>query len=559
MPELNWVGKKAVLNHHRHVPYRLLKCDGELSVGDPSCGNLLVQGDNLEALKALLPYYAGQVKCVVIDPPYNTGDENWVYNDNVNSSEIRQWLGKVVGSEADDLSRHDKWFCMMYPRLKLLRQFLRQDGVIFVSIDENEEAYLRLLMDEIYDRRNALGTLVWKRRSPSAMRGTPLSIDHEYVLVYATDSQAAKLYGLTKGIEGYPYEDERGHYASTDLTIGMGRDARPGQFYPITNPRTGKVYPANPERVWRFWPETMNKVIAEGLVIWPDDFPDRRMERPRYKTYYDAESEKPKPVSSWIEASNANDREVEADEAEYDMTILRTGMNQEGGKLLQQILGTRVFAYPKPLSLIRSLIRATTRSGDLVLDSFAGTGTVGHAVLDMNREDEGKRQFILVEMDERIAREVTAERLRRVIEGYSYQSTRGGEKRVEGLGGGLRFCTLGDPLTDEQGNIRSSVRFRDLAHHVFFTETGMPLPKKASAKSPYLGECNGTAYFLLFNGVLGDKRPDGGNVLTASVLASLPKHEGKRVVYGEGCRLSPARLKRENVVFRQIPYEVKVG
>jgi site-specific DNA-methyltransferase (adenine-specific)/adenine-specific DNA-methyltransferase len=148
MPTLDWIGKRAVLNHHREVPFHLLQADPELSVGDPDSGNLLVQGDNLLALKALLPYYAGQVKCISIDPPYNTGNEKWVYNDAVNSPEMREWLGRVVGAEAEDLSRHDKWLCMMYPRLQLLKEFLREDGAIFVSIDDNSIGYLRLLMDE---------------------------------------------------------------------------------------------------------------------------------------------------------------------------------------------------------------------------------------------------------------------------------------------------------------------------------------------------------------------------------------------------------------------------
>ena len=400
MPTLDWIGKNAVIDYHRKVPYQLLRCDQKLSAGDADSGNLLVQGDNLLALKALLPYYAGKVKCIYIDPPYNTGDECWIYNDNVNSPEIRQWLKQAVGKEGEDLSRHDKWLCMMYPRLALLKDFLREDGVVFVSIDENEVGNLRLLMDEIFGLSNALGTLVWKRRSSSAMRGTPLSIDHEYVLVYAANSAKATLYGLAKSIEAYPNEDKRGRYASTDLTVGMGRDARPGQFYPITNPRTGKEYPPNPERVWRFYPETMNQVIANDLIIWPDDFPERRMERPRYKTYFDPETEKPKPVSSWIETSSTNDREISEEEADYDASILSTGMTQEGGKLLQQMFGSKIFAYPKPLSLVRSLIRATTRGDDLILDSFAGTGTTGHAVLDLNSEDKGNRLVIYSDLQQ---------------------------------------------------------------------------------------------------------------------------------------------------------------
>ena len=167
MPTLDWIGKKAVVNHHREVPYRLLQCDGALSAGDPDAGNLLVQGDNLEALKALLPYYAGKVKCIYIDPPYNTGNEGWVYNDNVNRPRSRQWLGKVVGKEAEDLSRHDKWLCMMYPRLRLLREFLREDGAIFVSIDDQESHRLRMVLDEVF------GSAKFRCKLCVAIKGRP--------------------------------------------------------------------------------------------------------------------------------------------------------------------------------------------------------------------------------------------------------------------------------------------------------------------------------------------------------------------------------------------------
>ena len=450
MPTLNWIGKEAVVNHHLRVPFHLLKDVPDLACGDPGSGNLIVQGDNLVALKALLPYYAGQVKCINIDPPYNTGDESWVYNDNVNSPSIREWLGKVVGREGEDLSRHDKWLCMIYPRLALLQKFLRPDGVLFVNMDETEEAYLRLLLDEIFGRENSLGTLVWKRRSSSAMRGTPLSIDHEYVLCYGSDAKKSLLYGLEKGIESYPHKDERGHYTSTDLTVGMGKDARPGQFFPIVNPRTGRVYQPNPERVWRFYPETMQQVIANGLIIWPDDA-GGRMERPRYKTYYDPNTEKPKPVSSWIETPTAL-RRAEEEGEEYEISILSSGMNQEGGKLLQQIFATKPFAYPKPVSLVTSLVSAATRNSDLVLDSFAGSGTTGHAVMKCNQQDGSNRRFILVEMETKVAREIAAERVRRVAQGYTNTT---GEK-VAGLGGGFRFCELGEPLFDEAGKIRQA-------------------------------------------------------------------------------------------------------
>ena len=553
MPTLDWIGKKAVVNHHNEVPFHLLEDVPDLSVGDPGTGNLLVEGDNLVALKALLPYYAGQVQCICIDPPYNTGDENWAYNDNVNSPEIRSWLGDTVGKEMEDLSRHDKWLCMMYPRLALLRELLAEDGVIFVNIDENEVGCLRLAMQEIFGPTNALGTLVWKRRSSSAMRGTPLSIDHEYVLAFARDAAKTRLHGLQKGIEGYPHEDERGRYASTDLTVGMGRHARPGQFYPIVNPRTGKEYPPNPERVWRFYPETMKKIVDADLIIWPDEMPGR-MQRPRYKTYYDPDTAKPRPVSSWIETTNTNDREIEEGEEEYDLAILRTGMNQEGGRLLQQIMGSKLFAYPKPLSLVRSLVRAATRTNDIVLDSFAGTGTTAHAAIDLNNEDGASRRFILVEMDSRICRDLTSVRLCRVCEGYETPAG----KAIDGLGGGFRYCRLGPRVFDEQGHITPDVKFPDVARHVYFTETGEPLPRGSRRMSPLLGVYKGTAVYLLFNGILKDKSVDGGNVLTWPVIERLPPHDGPRVIYGTACRISAARRQRAAIVFKQIPYAIRV-
>ncbi|MEW5927997.1 MAG: site-specific DNA-methyltransferase [Gemmatimonadota bacterium] len=548
MPTLDWIGKRAVVDHHRQVPFHLLRENPALSIGNPAEGNLLVQGDNLLALKALLPYYADQVKCIYIDPPYNTGNEGWVYNDNVNALEISKWLGEVVGREADDLSRHDKWLCMMYPRLMLLKEFLRDDGIIFVSIGEDEVGNLRCLLDEVFGIKNRLGTLVWKRRSSSAMRGMPLSVDHEYILAYGLDSSATVLHGLAKGIEAYPYEDEDGRrYASTDLTVGMSREVRPGQFYPITNPRTGVTYEPNPARVWRFFPETMRQVIQDDLIIWPDEA-EGNLTRPRFKTVFDPVKARPKPVSTWITSANTNDREVLAEESEYDVSILAAGMTQEGGRLLQQIFGSQAFAYPKPLSLVRSLIRAATRNNDIVLDSFAGSGTTGHAVLDLNNEDGGNRRFLLCELEQSVAQEITAERLRRVSEGYG---------DTPGLGGGFRYFDLGPTLFDADGRIREEVSFAELARHVYFTETGHPLPEGSLNGTPLLGVANGIAVYLLYNGILKDKSPAGGNVLTREVLTSLPPHDGPKVVYGTSRRVSPETLRRAGIVFRQTPYEIR--
>ena len=384
------------------------------------------------------------------------------------------------------------------------------------------------------------------------MAGTPLSIDHEYVVAYGKNLKFTVLHGLAKNVESYPLQDERGRFASTDLTVGMGRDARPNQFFPITNPRTGKTFEANPERVWRFYPQTMEQVIAGKLIIWPDDYPERKMERPRYKTYFDPETEKPKPVSSWIETT-ANFKGASGDAEEWGTSVLACGMNQEGGKVLQDIFGTKGFAYPKPVSLLASLIRVATKGDDLILDSFAGSGTTGHAVLSLNGEDEGARRFILVEIEEHIARTITAERVRRVSQGYK----NGRGQNIAGLGGGFRFATLGKTLFDETGAIRQDVNFRELAEFVFFHETGSPLPATWK-KSPLLGTVDGRAIYLLYNGILADKTPDGGNVLTAATLAALPTHAGSKVIYAAACRLGASRLDREGIRFKQTPYSIRV-
>ena len=297
----------------------------------------------------------------------------------------------------------------------------------------------------------------------------------------------------------------------------------------------------------------MNEVITKGLIIWPDDV-GRKMERPRYKTYYNPSTEKPKPTSSWIETpTGQKNKEQHVDE--YELNILSTGMNQEGGKVLQQIFGSKVFAYPKPTSLISSLIRAATKNNDLVLDSFSGSGTTGHATLHVNKQDKGNRRFILVEMETNIAQQITAERIRRIIEGY--KNSKG--EPIDGLGGGFRYCELGQPLFDEDGKIRETVIFSELARHVYFSETGEPLPKERVPKSPLIGSCRGVGIYLLYNGILHDKKSNGGNVLTRNVLANLPQFEGLKVIYCTGCLLGKERLQAENIIVRQIPYEICVS
>ena len=546
MPTLNWIGKEAVINHHLDVPFHLLKDVPELGCGDPGSGNLIVEGDNLLALKALLPYYKGKVKCICIDPPYNTGNEGWAYNDNVNSPAIRKWLGETVGKEGETLDRHDRWLCMMYPRLALLREFLREDGVIFIFLDDNEIGHLRLIMDEIFGAKNLVCTVAWQRRiSPDARLG--LGLAHDHVLVFAKNTACSTFNKVPTSVEQAanfknPDNDPRGLWVSTDFSA---QGWRPNQMYKIQTP-CGAEYEPPPNRCWGNIESEYLRLKAEGRMWFGKD----GQSRPRVKTYL----KETEGVSAWSWWSHEE-----------------TGHNQEAKKELTSVMGVDVpFATPKPTRLIERILQIATNPGDLVLDSFAGSGTTGHAVLKMNaaarsgtlqvpqgglaKSTSLDRRFILVEMDEKIAPDITRERVKRVAEGYTNAK---GEK-VPGLGGGFRYVRLGEAVFDEHGRIRESVRFADLARHVYFTETGEPLPKeRVSAKTPLLGIHHGRAVYLLYNGILKDKSVDGGNVLTSETLAHLPAHEGPKVVYAAGCRFSKARLEREGITFKQTPYAIR--
>ena len=536
MPVLDWIGKQAVVNHDKEVPYRLLRCEEELSVGDATSGNLLVEGDNLLALKALLPYYAGQVKCVYIDPPYNTGNEDWVYNDSVNSPEMRAWLGRAVGGESEDLSRHDKWLCMMYPRLRLLSQFLREDGSIWVSMDDSEEASLRLVMDEVFGRRNYVGTIVWQKRYSRENREAIGDV-HEYIMVYARSPEAFKsVRNRVPADEAQckvyknPNGDPGGRWRGVPMTA---QGFRPNQMYSITTP-AGVVHAPPEGRCWSMIESEYLRLRAEDRIY----FGKNGKSQPSVIRYL-SEVDGFVPWSWWPHGE--------------------VGHTDEARKEIRELLGTQTaFETPKPVRLIRRILQIATNPGDLVLDSFAGSGTTGHAVLDLNGEGGADRRFILVELEEQIAQTVTRERLRRVVEGYTSAKPNGGSATVEGLGRGFRYYRLGAELFDAAGRINPDVSFEDLARHIYFVATGEPLTGEVDAHCTLIGTHGATAYYLLYNGVLRDKSPRGGNVLTSDVLSALPPYEGPRVVYGVGCRLGADRLLRESVTFRQIPYQIRV-
>ena len=530
MPTLNWIGKDAVVRHHKEVPFRLLEADKKLSHGDPASGNLIVEGDNLHALKALLPRYAGKVKCIYIDPPYNTGNEKWIYNDNVNSPEISRWLGQTVGKEAEDLSRHDKWLCMMYPRLVLLKQFLSEDGAIFVSIDDNEVAALRLILDEVFGERNSAAHLIWFKRISPANDSKLFSQDHDHICCYTRNIeqwQPRKLALNEDQQKNYTNSDndQRGRWNSSAYTCAKTAEERPNLFYPIIQPTTNEEIWPRRTRVWAYDRKTHEKHVAEQFLYWGKDGLSRS---PRLKKFLNA-------------AKPAVPRTI--------LGFKECGSNQEASLELREFGLESHFATPKPSRLIQRILQIATDKDSIILDSFSGSGTTAQAVLQQNSSDGGSRKFILVEMEPGICKDITAERVRRVAGGY----TNAKGENVEGLGSGFQYCRLSkDPLFDATGAVRADVRFAQLAEFVWFAETGTGFTGKAN--SPLLGVHEGVAVYLLYNGILKDKSVDGGNVLTAPVLSVLPPHKGPKVIYAAANRLGGPRLQRERIVFKQTPY-----
>lgn len=547
MPTLNWTGKDAVVNHDKEVPFRLLKKIKSASVGHNS-QNLILHGDNLEALKALMPYYTGKVNCVYIDPPYNTGSEEWVYNDKVNSPKIKKWLGKVVGKETEDLCRHDKWLCMMYPRLKLLRELLSEEGIIFISIDDNESATLKLLCDEIFDEENFLYPFYYQVRYPgkTLVEDSDFQIVIETALVYRKSPKATLIkqkinYSLEKFFWeikeiGKPKTINLGGkkvdiFQSGDYEIIKGKPSEK-RFKEIW--ASGKVLDINSSG--RFFRDYLTgRYKTDGLSILykvygigNDQFDYRYFTGPKREgatkgKYYQG-------VPSTI-LDNPEGYERFAPIVNFENFADSFGNCRHEG-------GVDFRSGKKPIAFIKHLLKiASTGEEDIVLDSFAGSGSTGHAVLDLNKEDGGNRKFILVEIGDRIAKEITATRIKNAIQKNQYND-------------GFEYCELSKPLFDEEGQIEDTCDFDQFATYIYFTETQTNIdPAKVSAN--FIGEHGETEYYLIY-------KEKGANVLGKSFLKKLRKNDSTKVVYADKCMIDDAMLEKHNVVFKQIPYEVKV-
>jgi len=563
MSILNWIGKEKIVNHDKEVPFRLLRKNKKYSLGKSE--NLIVEGDNLEALKALMPFYYGKIKCIYIDPPYNTGNEKWVYNDKVNSPKIKEWLGRAVGPEGEDLCRHDKWLCMMYPRLKLLYDLLADDGVIFVSIDDNENYHLRQLMNEIFGENNFIAQFIWEKTQHFGRQKVNFYSNCEYIQVYAKNLLSGKKLKelLVKKIKS-EFDDAPLYNASNNeskLIFPRGKvifNIEDGKYLKTSDKKyklLDKIIVKNGKNKntlalsfkSRWSQKKINEEIKKGAKFWvkSDNFAIRGIY---------GSGKKFNDSSKQIIFTNKNNPFVAIDRFGQ-----KVGTTEEGSAELENIFGVNgLFDYPKPSSLIRYLVSLYFNRKEnkypndfIILDSFAGSGTTGHAVLDLNKEDGGKRKFILVEMEKNIAKNITAEREKRVARGYSYKTGKGKVMKVPGLGGGFEYVELGEPLFNKDGMISESVSFEDMAHYVYFTETRTNLEKKNIQKN-YLGEFDDVHYFLLFDGI-------GKNILNRKFLKELKPHKGeKKIIYADKCLLDDEVLEKNQIIFKQIPYQIKV-
>ena len=556
MPTLEWIGKSKVINHHQDVPFRVLERKYSFDENgqtdeDNGSENMIIRGDNLEALKALLPRYEGRVKCIYIDPPYNTGEEGWVYNDNVNDPKIKKWLGAVVGKEGEDLTRHDKWLCMMYPRLKLLQKLLADDGVIFINIGEDEHANLKLACDEIFGVRNYVTDFGRQMKSGGA-KGHYYTPSLDYVLTYAknidllpyfraimTQQQIDVFYKFTQ--EEGPRKGEK--YGEERL-FKSSLEARANQRYYIQCPDGTFAIPPG---------ETTPNELKEGLIVTPLKT-DKvwKWIYPRYKQELDAGNIIFKRTNtSGLVDEHGNQCKwniynklwlSEQQEKGVVPSNLITGYeNRQSAAELKKL--NLDFNYAKPIRLIEYLLTISQMEKDaIVLDSFAGSGTTAHAVINMNKADGGHRKFILVEMMD-YADSITAERVKRVIRGYGE-----GKNAVEGTGGNFSFYDLGEPLL--HGDVlNENVGVEKIREYVYFTDTKASLPESHPDEPYFMGVHIGSAYYFYYE-------KQAVTTLNREFLHTVKTEADAYVIYADLCTLSEAELEKYHITFKKIPRDI---
>ena len=537
MPTLDFKGKQHIYSHHLTVPYRPLEPDESLSCNPAGAdNNLIIHGDNLHALKALLPRYANRIKCIYIDPPYNTGNEEWIYNDNVNNPLMQQWLAKNKPVDDEDLERHDKWLCMMWPRLHLLKELLADDGVIFISIDDNEQHHLRMLMDEIFGAKNFLANIIWEKIHSLKNDAKYFSDNHDFIQAYAKDKLSANIALLPrteKMDRAYknPDNDPRGDWISGDL---VANQERTDGYYEVSGP-TGKSFNVPAGKHWAFSEENLKQLIADNR-IW---FGAKGDAFPRLKRFLSEVQQGRKTNTIWQHQD--------------------VGHNQEAVREVKAILANREeqFTTPKPNRLLMRILRLSDSDKDaIILDSFAGSGTTAHAVLALNKEDGGNRKFILIECED-YADTITAERVRRVINGVD---TAKDEALQQGFGGSFTYYTLGESI-DAEGMLTGDIlpAYETLAGYVAYVATGSPLKDIVRRADYFFGEINAHLFYLIYEPSLKflESNQSALDGKRAAQIAKRCKSTGKKAyVYAAQKFMSQKELTAMGITFCQLPYSL---
>lgn len=537
MTTISFKGKSFVQNHHLNVKFHELIPHSEKSVSEKISlhDNLIVEGDNLKGLKALLPTYGGKIKAAIIDPPYNTSNEKWIYNDNVNSPMMQEWLGQVVDKE--DLTRHDKWLCMMMPRIKLLHELLAEDGVLFVFIDDDEQHRLRMLLDEIFGAQNFVSNIIWQKKFSPQNDAKYFSDMHDFVICYAKNKVEGEikngwmrnLLPRTEEMDGrYSNSDSdmRGPWTSGDLSV---KSYNADYDYPITTP-SGRIVNPPKGACWRVSKDKFEELKADNR-IW---FGKEGNNVPRLKRFLSDVQQGIVPSTMWFH------NEV--------------GHNQQAKQELKVIFNesSTPFETPKPVALIKHILKIATEPNDIVIDSFAGSGTTAHATLELNKEDGGNRKFVLIEMED-YADNLTAERLRRVIRGVPNSKN---ELLKEGLGGTFSYFTLGDPI--EMESMLHGTRlptYENLARYVFYTATGEEFDiNKVDEASNYIGSSREYDVYLFYQPSLEYLKSTS---LTLEIAEKLGSKTGKkRLVFAPMKYLDQDHLHLYNIEFSQLPFEI---
>lgn len=643
MPTLNWIGKDKVISHHQDVEYHVLEheygftAESGKTDAETGSGNMIIHGDNLTALKSLLPEYEGRIDCIYIDPPYNTGNENWVYNDNVNDPRIKRWLGEVVGKEGEDLSRHDKWCCMMYPRLCLLRQLLASNGVIFISIDDNECDNLRKICDEVFGNQNFVSNISWQRTYSPRNDSQGIVNEAEHLLVYSKlqNWSPHKLDRTAEMDAKYKNPDNDVMPWTSDNPFGPNARTHQGMVYAIQHPFTGQlIYPVN-TNCWRYGQEEMLKIMNGWSPYHLEDIHDEEQRAHICGISTDEVRQNVKAImltndinTSHIIARKVYNRgqwpkyyftkggfggirrktylqNVEGRVVTNLWPYVEVGHTDEAKKELKNIFGGIVpFDTPKPTRLIERVMKIATDKDSIILDSFAGSGTTAHAVLDLNKKDGGNRKFILIEMMD-YADTITAERVKRVIKGYPYKGKKeeeiyskkltpknilNGEKllaeaqakadaeadnytkvskpkiqdnclkvigtivtdeQMPGLGGAFDYYELGPALFDSDGFLNEAVGEDAIREYVYYSETRQHLTRRRSEESKYLLDTyNGTAYYFYYE-------PDAATTLDFDSPLHIAEKAEQYIIYADVCCLPEEYMRKNHIIFKKIPRDIR--